>query len=268
MAVSIADLVQDLHAETEVLTACLEELAPADWVLLTPAEGWTVLDQVSHLAFFDRAVTTAVTDPDRFRRERDEALRRPGSMVDAIAAASRGRAGADVQAEFTSARRAMVDAFLAADPGGRVPWYGPEMSVAAALTARIMETWAHGQDVFDAVARPHPITSALRQVAHIGVRALPNSFITRGREVPLAAVGVALTAPSGEVWTWGPQDSADRVTGPAVDFCLVVTQRRHLSDTAVVTTGAVAGEWMSIAQAFAGAPGAGRAPGQRFSRSG
>ena len=262
MPVSISDLVQDLVAETDVLEACLGGLDDSGWVRLTPAEGWTVLDQVSHLAFFDRAVTTAVTDPDRFRRERDEAVRRPGSIVDNIAAAGRGRGRTDVARDFTAARQAMVAAFLAADPAARVPWYGPEMSVASALTARIMETWAHGQDVFDGLGRTHPVTAALRQVAHIGVRALPNSFTSRGREVPAAPVFVQLVAPDGAAWSWGPDVTTDRVSGPAVDFCLVVTQRRHVADTLLVIEGGVATEWMSIAQAFAGAPGSGRVPGQ------
>jgi uncharacterized protein (TIGR03084 family) len=160
----------------------------------------------------------------------------------------------------------MVDAFLRSDPSGRVPWYGPEMSVASALTARIMETWAHGQDVFDAFDRSHRQTSALRQVAHIGVRALPNSYITNGLHVPSDSVRVELGAPDGEQWTWGPPDAGQRVTGPAIDFCLVATQRRNIADTSLVTEGDVATEWMHIAQAFAGAAGSGRAAGQ-FNRS-
>jgi uncharacterized protein (TIGR03084 family) len=136
------------------------------------------------------------------------------------------------------------------------------MSLASAVTARIMETWAHGQDVFDAQGRRHPVTSALRQVAHLGVRTLPNSFVTRGRAVPTDPVRVELTAPDGEVWMWGPDDAVNRVTGRAEDFCLVVTQRRHVDDTRLVADGAVAREWLEIAQAFAGPPGPGRQPGQ------
>jgi hypothetical protein len=52
------------------------------------------------------------------------------------------------------------------------------------------------------------------------------------------------------------------VTGPALDFCLLVTQRRHRDDLALETTGDDAAHWLTIAQAFAGPPGAGRAAGQ------
>ena len=219
-----------------------------------------------HLSFFDNAVDTALTDPDRFRAERDETLRRPGSFIEAITTANRGRSGAEVLEWFTEARATMIQAFAHADQTMRVPWYGPDMSVASALTARIMETWAHGQDVFDGLGLAHPVTSALRQVAHIGVRTLPNSYVSNGLPVPAESVFVSLTAPDGTDWQWGDAAAANRVTAPAVDFCLVVTQRRHLADTAVATEGAVAAEWMSIALAFAGGAGAGRRPGQ-FPRS-
>ena len=136
------------------------------------------------------------------------------------------------------------------------------MSVAAALTARIMETWAHGQDVADALGATRTPTNALRQVAHIGVRALANSFRIRGLEVPETPVYVALRAPGGSEWTWDDPALPDRVEGDAIDFCLVVTQRRHLADTSLHVDGPVATAWMPIAQAFAGAVGAGRAAGQ------
>jgi uncharacterized protein (TIGR03084 family) len=267
MAIVIEDLCADLGRETNVLDACLASLDDDLWRTPTPAEGWTVLDQIVHLAFFDQMVTIAVTDPERFGRERDALIGGSAGLVATATAAGRGSTPGKLVERFAAGRTAMVDAFMHADPAARVPWYGPTMSVGSALTARIMETWAHGQDVFDAVGQRHPVTAALRQVAHIGVRALPNSFVTRGREVPTEPVYVRLEAPASDVWEWGPADAANRVTGTAEDFCLVVTQRRHIADTDLETEGEVAEEWMSIAQAFAGAAGTGREPGQ-FSRSG
>ena len=267
MAVLIPDLCHDLAAETAVLVATLEPLDEAGWRTPTPADGWTIQDQIGHLAYFDGAVSTALTDPDRFRSDLAAAMSRAddvAGVVDSVAAAGRGRTGAEVLQRFIAGRASMVETFEHADLSVRVPWYGPEMSVASALTARIMETWAHGQDVFDALELAHPPTAALRQVAHIGVRALPNSFISRGRPVPTDDVRLELTGPEGDEWIWGPEpDRADNViNGPALDFCLIVTQRRHPDDTDIVATGAVAAEWMSIAQAFAGPAGAGRKPGQ------
>ncbi|MEO7398216.1 MAG: TIGR03084 family metal-binding protein [Ilumatobacteraceae bacterium] len=267
MAVLIPDLCLDLEAETAVLTAQLAPLGRHGthgdgWSTSTPADGWTVKDQVVHLAFFDQAVTTALTDPERFRGEVAAAMAGSTDFVGAVTEAYSGRTGAEVMAWFTTARAAMMEAFVHADLSVRVPWYGPEMSVASALTARIMETWAHGQDIFDALGTRHPPTAAMRQVAHIGVRALPNSFVSHGREVPADPVRLEIVGPDGAEWIWGPDDAANRICGIAEEFCLVVTQRRHVADTGLVIVGDVATEWLSIAQAFAGPPGTGRRPGQ------
>jgi uncharacterized protein (TIGR03084 family) len=150
----------------------------------------------------------------------------------------------------------------AVDPSSRVPWYGPAMGARSFITARLMETWAHGQDVVDALGAHREPTARLRHVAHIGVRARPFSYVTNGRDAPAGEVYVELHTPEGDTLTWGPSASPDRVSGPLLDFCLVVTQRRHHSDTALSVTGPLAIEWIAIAQAFAGTPGAGRQPGQ------
>jgi uncharacterized protein (TIGR03084 family) len=132
------------------------------------------------------------------------------------------------------------------------------MSLASSITARIMETWAHGQDIADALGVTREPTARLRHIAHIGVGARAYSFQVRERPAPEQPIRVELTAPDGGRWAWGPEDAEDCVTGEALDFCLVVTQRRHLDETKLVVSGADAQAWMHIAQAFAGAPGPGR----------
>ncbi|GGO75102.1 hypothetical protein GCM10012289_49340 [Nonomuraea cavernae] len=141
-----------------------------------------------------------------------------------------------------------------------MPWYGPDMSAVSFVTARLMETWAHGQDVADALGVTREPTARLRHVAMIGFRAMPYGFAVRGLPAPEDPVRVELTTPGGEPWTAGPAGAADVVRGPMLDFCLLVTQRVHLADTALQITGATARAWMEIAQAFAGPPGEGRAP--------
>jgi uncharacterized protein (TIGR03084 family) len=260
MPVDVAALADDLRAETAELEKLLAALDDAAWDTPTPAPGWAIRDQVSHLAYFDEAATTAALDPDAFRAERDAFVASGGSIVEEIAQEKRALAVPALHAWFRMARTAMIDALTSLDPSTRVPWYGPDMSIASSLTARIMETWAHGQDVADALDATRSPTRALRQVAHIGARTMPNSFATRGLEVPDVAVYVALVSPDGDQWTWGDPNASDRVEGDAVEFCLVVTQRRHLDDTSLVVAGPVATRWMAIAQAFAGPPGTGRAP--------
>jgi uncharacterized protein (TIGR03084 family) len=260
--VDLGSLCDDLLAETATLETLLVPLDEDGWATPTPAEGWTIRDQVSHLAYFDGAAVTAATDPDRFRTERARVLDDLDGFTGAVAGQHRSMTGAEILEWFRQSRNELIEVFRPLDPSQRVPWYGPDMSVASAVTARIMETWAHGQDVADALGAERPPSPALRQVAHIGARALPNSFIAHGRPVPDAPVYIELVAPSGETWTWGDPGATNVVRGPALDFCLVTTQRRHVADTELSTTGPVAREWMEVAQAFAGPPGPGRQPGQ------
>ncbi|MEV1145439.1 maleylpyruvate isomerase family mycothiol-dependent enzyme, partial [Micromonospora sp. NPDC049799] len=155
---------------------------------------------------------------------------------------------------------ALAAALAAAPPGEKIPWYGTRMSPASMVTARIMETWAHGEDVADALGVVRPATVRLRHVAHLGFRTLGHGFAAHGRPVPTAPVRVELSTPDGATWAYGPADATDRVAGPVRDFCLLVTQRRHRADLALVATGPVADAWLDVAQAFAGPPGAGREP--------
>ena len=256
----VADLAADLAAETADLDAVLAPLPAAAWRTPTPAAGWSVADQVSHLTFFDEAATRSAADPERFRAEAAGLTALGGDFPNQVAGRYRGLAAADLLAWFRRARAEYLATFGAIDPGTRLPWYGPDMSPASSVTARLMETWAHGLDITDALGMPSKPTARLRHIAHLGVRTMGFSFALRGLPAPDRPVRVDLTAPDGTAWTWGPPDAADRVTGPALDFCLVVTQRRHLADTSLRAAGPVAGQWLDIAQAFAGPPGPGRPP--------
>ena len=259
MPVSMNVLADDLTAETAVLRAALADLDEHAWRRDTPAVGWTIADQVSHLAYYDEVAVRSAIEPAAFRAE----LAARGDLdADAIARSHRGRSVADLPAWFDTARARLIAVFREVDPALRVPWFGPAMSAASSLSARIMETWAHGQDIVDALGVHREPTARLRHVAHLGVGTRPFSYRLHGLEPPTAPVRVQLDAPDGGIWGWGPEDANDRVAGPALDFCLVVTQRRHLADTVLELTGAVAREWMGIAQAFAGPAGAGRCPGQ------
>ncbi|WP_246609230.1 TIGR03084 family metal-binding protein [Nonomuraea rhizosphaerae] len=253
----MGELLDDLRAETASLETLLEPLDPGDWERDTPAEGWAVRDQVSHLAWFDEAARTAVTDPDTFR-----AAAAHFTSTDDLAAELRGLAAAELFEWFRTARARSVKAFAGLSARDRLPWYGPDMSAASFVTARLMETWAHGQDVADALGVTRQPTARLRHVAMIGFRAMPYGFAVRNLPLPDKPVRVELTMPDGGPWTAGPDDAPDVVSGPMLDFCLLVTQRVHRDDTALKVTGETAGAWMRIAQAFAGPPGKGRRPGK------
>jgi uncharacterized protein (TIGR03084 family) len=254
------DLARDLESETAVLEGILDGLADEQWSWPTPAPGWSVTDQVSHLAHSDEVALLSATDRAGFEALLVRENESVESRTERWAQEHRHLSPGELTEWFARVRGELIDTFRALDPSVRVPWYGPDMSAAAALTARIMETWAHGRDIADTVGAEWAPTPGLRQVAHLCVRAMPNSFRARGRPEPEAPVYVALSAADGETWEWGPLDAENRVTGDAVELCLVATQRRHPDDTSLVAVGPVAVEWLTIAQAFAGPPGVGRAP--------
>jgi uncharacterized protein (TIGR03084 family) len=264
---SLAELLADLadeYADCRRLVDGLAADAP-EWDRPTPAEGWSVRDQISHLAFFDDAGRRALVEPEAFSRSAEQAMAGGGDPMAAHLSRGRDMDGDELLAWWGDAHSAMMSALISADPAARVPWYGPPMGLLSFVSARLMETWAHGTDVADALGVTRPATDRLRHVAHLGVRARPFSYAVRGREVPAGSIDVTLRSPGGESWAFSSGESdgtvtGHSVTGPALDFCLVMVQRRNLADTSLVVTGDLAAEWMSIAQAFAGPPGPGRPP--------
>jgi len=252
-------LAEHLSMETDALRGALGAAGTEAFATPTPSEGWTVADQVSHLAYFDEAATASVLDAARFDELRAEAFEQGLAMCDVIAARYRDRTPNQLLEWWAAARTSMIAAMLAAGPSARVPWYGPDFSVASAMTGRIMETWAHGQDVYDALGVDHPVTEALYDVARLCARTRANSYAARAMAPPEGDVDVVLVAPDGTTWRFGDA-GGESITGSAVEFCLVATQRRNHADTSLRPSGPLAAQWLEIAQAFAGPAGMGRAP--------
>ena len=243
----ITELLADLDAESRELDDLVA--GAEDWSMPTPAEGWTVAHQIGHLMWTDKAAILAITNPEAFM-----AQPLTPDVVDRTAAEA--AALPNLLELWRDSRKALHEHLERAD--GKIVWFGPPMSPASMATARIMETWAHGQDVADALGVERVPTARIRHVCHIGVRTMGFAFLLNGLAAPEAEVRVELTGPGGESWTWGPQDAANRVCGPALDFAFLVTQRRNRKELAIEATGPVAQEWVPIAQAFAGPPGGGR----------
>lgn len=256
-------IVDDLRAEGDALDALVAELTDPQWSTPTPAAGWTVAHQIGHLSWTDhvaeRTTSGAAGDADA-AAEFDVALKLawtdPAGFVD-IAADEESRTPG-LLGTWRSRRHAMTDALAKVPSGTKIPWFGPPMSAASMATARLMETWAHGQDVADALGVVREPTERIKGVAHIGVRTRDFAYAVNQQSPPPEPFRVELTSPSGELWSWGPADASQRVTGSAADFCLLVTQRAHRDDLEVHAVGTDAEHWLTIAQAFAGPPGSGR----------
>jgi uncharacterized protein (TIGR03084 family) len=196
----------DLEAECDSLDALVAGLDSAGWDTPTPAEGWTVKDQISHLASVDEWAALAAGDPERFRAwvaslPADD----PDALVNGPVEQARSRPGADVLAWWRQARAGLAGALEGVDPAARAPWFGPSMAIFTLLTARLMETWAHGEDVAGALGVERPPTARLRHIAHLGVRTRGFAYASRGLPLPPVDVRVKLTGPGGETWTWGDE---------------------------------------------------------------
>ncbi|MEV6068215.1 TIGR03084 family metal-binding protein [Nocardia sp. NPDC052001] len=255
-------LLADFTAECDDLDRLIADLDAAEWQRDTPAPGWTIAHQIAHLTWTDRVAAIAATDTVAFDALVQAALPKALTFVDEAAEEEAKTPAPELLAAWRRDRGVLVEALRTVPAGTKLPWFGPPMSAASMVTARLMETWAHGQDVADALGVTRVPTARLKNVAHLGVRTRDFAYLTHGRTAPDAEFRIELTAPDGSAWTWGPADAAQRISGPAVDFCLAVTQRRHLDDLPLQVEGAQALEWLGLAQAFAGPPGVGRTAGQ------
>lgn len=252
------EICADLTEEHRSLRELLDALDDAAFSTPTPADGWTVHDQVAHLWFFDVRAMWSMAEPERFADDLQEMMASGG--IDRAIVDGRSTTVSALRESWSAGAEELLGVARGTDPSARVPWYGPSMSARSSVSARLMETWAHGHDIADAVGVERVATTRLRHVARLAVRARPYAYRVHGRDLPSSGVSVVLDAPDGSTWEWLDESSDSVVRGPALDFCLLSVQRRHLDDTALVAEGAAAREWLTIAQAFAGPPGKGRSP--------
>jgi uncharacterized protein (TIGR03084 family) len=246
---SVADLVDDLEAEQQSLVAVLETVEGDDWFRPTPSWSWDVRDTVAHLADTDELAVDTCTDGPRSL----------GPFAATCASAEdvtllgvlRGRrlTGADVLDWWEWTQAAEREVLRNLDPVVRVPW-GLGMRPPSFVTARMMETWAHGLDVHAALGLEPVDTDRLRHIAWIGLRALPYGASVAGVAPPEGPLRVELTLPSGATWTAGPPDAPDRITGSASEFCRVFVQRLAVGSTNLVATGNGATLALRVARSY------------------
>lgn len=252
----------DLATEQQELDVVLANLDKTGWETITPLEDWDIKEQIRHLAYFENRANLAASNQNGFKQWFKEMIRDPDSMTRHMETT-----GQDLTAEGTlkwwrEERGTLLELLKKMDRKKRLSWYGPDLSAMSFATARLMETWAHGQDIVDALGISRKSTGRLRHIAHLGVSTFGWSFINRQLVVPATPIRVELTGPSGDMWSWGPEDAKEIVKGLAEDFCLVVVRRRHVDDTDLIITGQTAQQWIAIAQVFAGLPAEGPKPGK------
>ena len=253
----------ELRAETDELLEVLENVGAEDFETPTPAEGWDVADQVAHLAYFDRVAVRAIEEPGEFA-DWLGSVAADASALEKAQGEIAALAPRPLLEEFRSAREAYLAAAVS-HPGARLAWFGPAMSSESMTTARLMETFAHGVDIRDALGEQIFFSERHLNVVYLGYRTIGFSFRNRGLEPPAGDIEIRVRMPDGSTRSFGEAslDAAgqeNRVSGALGDLALLVVQRRNAADLDLQVSGEDARRWVGIAQAFAGPPGPGRPP--------
>ena len=204
----VTDVLADLLAEQQTLDDIVAELDADQWRLPTPSPGWTIADQIGHLTYFDGTAALAVVDPPAFQDAMASLLSSGGagaeSADDIVLGKYRSMSPDELLTAWRDNRRALAAAGETLENATRVAWYGPSMGAKSFLTARLMEVWAHGQDIVDAVSATREPTDRLRHIAQLGFITRGWTYLNRGLDVPSTPVRVELTSPSGDTWSFGP----------------------------------------------------------------
>jgi len=261
----LLQVVVDFRDEVDELHGFLQTLKAEQWERETGFMEWTPWDVVAHLHYFDVVSMASLEGEEAFAPEKQTIIDGvvAGRTNKQIAGERFGKLGvAELLSEWHTTAHALAKTLGESDPKRRLPWFGPDMGVPMFTTARYMEVWAHGQEIYDLVGVTRRDTDRIKNIATIGIKTFGWTFVNRSQEVPGPPPYVRLVAPSGEIWEWN-EPSDDSVRGSAVDFCHVVTQGRNVEDTAIEATGPVAKQWMAIAQCFAGGPVDPPKPGTR-----
>lgn len=262
--------VADLLEEGKELREFLATLDESDFDRVTQFKDWTVNDVVLHLHASDVQAIASATDAGAYLAlRRDIVAKRATGLSPIEEARSRypGIKGRRLLARWSEHLEQLCVLLAAKDPASRLQWGGPDMGVRMFTTARQMETWAHGQAIYDLMAKERVVRPRIKNVAVIGVGTFGWTFTNRKLAVPSVAPYVRLISPAGEVWEWNTPARDNAVGGDAVEFCQVVTQVRNVADTRLAVTGDTARRWMDIAQCFAGPPSDPPAPGTRYKAS-
>lgn len=260
------DLARDFREESEALHALVAPLSDRELERVTGFKAWTINTVIQHLHVWNLAAEMSLKGDGSFEAyygRLAKHLGEGGKMSTFEREWLNGLSGRALVEAWRTSFSGTADRFASADPAGRVKWAGPDMSVRSSLTARLMETWAHGQEVYDVLGAVRKNGDRIRNIVVLGNNTYGWTFKVRNEAAPEPRPHLRLTAPSGELWLYNDPSTTEVIEGLAEEFCQVVTQVRNIADTKLKVTGANATNWMSKAQCFAGAAEPPPPPGTR-----
>ncbi len=256
----------DFCDESDALYALLKDADDSTFDKTTQFKDWTITDVLGHLHFWNYMADLSMVDEEKFTSVLKDVMAETkvsGTLRTFEVKWRDGLSGRALLKTWHEFYGGMADRFAAADPKMRLKWAGPDMSARSSITARLMETWAHGQEVYDALGVVRKDADRIKNIAVLGVNTFKFNHVINKIDVPETVPYVRLTAPSGEVWEFGEPSDDERIEGSATEFCQTVTQTRNIADTSLQVTGLIATRWMAMAQCFAGAATPPPAPGTR-----
>lgn len=254
---------EEFRAESNALHKLLQGIPSDRFLEPTQFKNWTLRDVLEHLHFWNQMAAYQLTDESGLVSTLQQIGRFDGGMRAYEAKHFSGVPADDLFAIWWQGVNETADLFATCDPKARLKWAGPDMSARSSITARLMETWAHGQEVYDHLGVVRQNEDRIQNIVVLGVNTYGWTYKTRGETPPGPMPHLQLTAPSGTIWIYGEASETSSIKGAAEEFCQVVTQTRNIADTGLKLTGPVAEDWMSKAQCFAGAAHAPPPPGTR-----
>ena len=247
----------DFLEESRQLLNLIQDQAEKGFETKTQFNNWTINDVIGHLHIFNFAANLSLNSFDQFQKffsPISKALNEGVSLLEAQNCWLNGLAGQALLDAWWEEVQIVSKKFENADPKLRLKWVGPDMSARSSITARQMETWAHGQEIFDILGEARVEDDRIKNIVHLGVSTFSWTFKNRNLNAPITFPFVELKSPSGIIWQWNEPSDQALVKGLAVDFASVVTQIRNVFDTSLKTKGNDAARWMEYAQCFAGPP--------------
>lgn len=247
---------RDLRSEAEALRLVLHTFTDSQWHMPTAFKSWTTWDVLVHLYLSDYMALATLRDPAEFNLILNDLRSEPGSEYAKrkLITLQEKRDPGKFLKKWYGTLLQLCDAFQQADPETRFQWVGPLMKARTLATARQMEIWAHGWEVYDLLHLTREHNDSVKNIADLGVRTYKWTFSNRGIENLRPRPLVKLIAPSGAIWEWDSPAQDDLIEGTALEFCQVVTQVRNVGDTQLNISGSNAMQWMQLAQCFAGPP--------------
>ncbi|HEX5616737.1 MAG TPA: maleylpyruvate isomerase family mycothiol-dependent enzyme [Acidimicrobiia bacterium] len=184
------ELVDLLARVWDDVFALCDDLTDAEWHTMTECPGWSVHDNVAHLIGIESTIL-GIPTPDVELGDAPHVKNDLGRMNEQWVEHYRSFAGADVLAELrTIADRRLADLrALDADGFDADAWtpVGPG-KVRDLIPFRIYDTWAHEQDIRNALGRPDNLDSPVA------------AFCLRRAQRPLGAVvGKRVAPPEGTI---------------------------------------------------------------------